>query len=65
MLRAYLVTVTAGDPQPLADHDALTWLEPGTWTDFDWLPADRPAVAAAAGSPAPRRTRPTSWYTYA
>jgi len=47
VLRAYVVTVTAGDPRPLADHDALRWLEPGTWADFDWLPADRPAVAAA------------------
>ena len=50
VLRAYVVTVTGGDPQPLADHDALRWLEPGTWTDFDWLPADRPAVAAASRS---------------
>ena len=47
VLRAYLVTVVSGDPQPLADHDALTWLDPGTWTDFDWLPADREPVRAA------------------
>ena len=51
VLRAYLVTVTSGEAQPLAAHDALRWLEPGTWTDFEWLPADRPAV------PPPLRTR--------
>jgi 8-oxo-dGTP diphosphatase len=48
VLRAYVVTVTSGDPRPLEEHDALCWLEPGAWSDFAWLPADRPAVAAAA-----------------
>ena len=48
VLRAYVVTVTSGDPQPLTDHDQLRWLDPGTWTDFEWLPGDLPAVAAAA-----------------
>jgi 8-oxo-dGTP diphosphatase len=47
VLRAYLVTVTSGVPQPLTDHDELRWLEPGTWSDLEWLPADREPVRAA------------------
>jgi 8-oxo-dGTP diphosphatase len=48
VLRTYVVTVTSGVPQPLTDHDQLRWLDPGTWTDFEWLAGDLPAVAAAA-----------------
>jgi 8-oxo-dGTP diphosphatase len=44
VLHVYVVAVGAGVPLPLQDHDELTWLEPGTWLDFDWLPADRPAI---------------------
>ena len=34
------------EPQPLEDHDALRWLEPGQWHDVDWLPADERIVNA-------------------
>jgi 8-oxo-dGTP diphosphatase len=34
------------EPQPLEDHDTLRWLEPGSWRDVPWLPADDRIVAA-------------------
>jgi 8-oxo-dGTP diphosphatase len=34
------------EPAPLEDHDALQWLEPGSWRDVAWLPADERIVAA-------------------
>jgi 8-oxo-dGTP diphosphatase len=33
-------------PRPLEDHDAVRWLEPGSWRDVEWLPADERIVAA-------------------
>ncbi|WP_250446375.1 NUDIX domain-containing protein [Actinotalea sp. C106] len=39
---------TDGDPQPLVEHDALTWLEPGAWLSVDWLDADVAIVTALA-----------------
>ena len=37
----------SAQPEPLEDHDHLTWLEPGAWRDgVAWLPADEPIVAA-------------------
>ena len=37
----------APEPQPLEDHDQLTWLEPGNWKDgVKWLPGDERIVAA-------------------
>ena len=34
------------EPRALEDHDALAWLEPGSWRDVPWLPADERIVAA-------------------
>ena len=37
----------SAQPEPLEDHDQLTWLEPGSWRDgVTWLPADERIVAA-------------------
>ncbi len=37
----------SAQPQPLEDHDELTWLESGAWREgVAWLPADVPIVAA-------------------
>ena len=41
VLRAVLVD---GEPQPLEDHDAVRWLEPGEWWSVLWLDADRAVV---------------------
>jgi 8-oxo-dGTP diphosphatase len=46
VLRAYVCTLVAGEPQPLEEHDALRWLSPAEWFSVDWLPADRPVVEA-------------------
>lgn len=43
-LHVYLAATTSGVPMPLADHDAIRWLEPEMWTELDWVPADRPAI---------------------
>lgn len=46
VLRVYLATIVAGDPQPLEDHDELRWLPAARLHEVAWLPADVPAVAA-------------------
>lgn len=45
-LRVYVATLVDGEPAPLLDHDELRWLAPADLDDVDWLPADRPLVAA-------------------
>jgi len=39
-LRAYLVSLTSGEPQP-HDHQALRWVTAVQLADVDWVPADR------------------------
>lgn len=46
VLRVYLATIVAGEPQPLEDHDELRWLPAARLDEVAWLPADVPAVAA-------------------
>lgn len=46
VLRVYLATIIAGEPQPLEDHDELRWLPAARLDEVAWLPADVPAVAA-------------------
>ena len=46
VLRAYLAELIAGEPRPLADHDALRWLSGGELDDVAWLPSDRQLLAA-------------------
>lgn len=40
LLRAYLVRLTSGEPQP-HDHQALRWVTAVQLPDVDWVPADR------------------------
>lgn len=49
VMRIFWCELAPGSPEPapLEDHDAVTWLEPGTWRDgVGWLVADEPIVAA-------------------
>ncbi|UVO11204.1 (deoxy)nucleoside triphosphate pyrophosphohydrolase [Mycobacterium sp. SVM_VP21] len=39
-LRAYLVSLTNGEPHP-HDHQALRWVTAVQLADVDWVPADR------------------------
>jgi len=45
-LRVYRCTLRAGEPVALQDHDELRWVGASELGGLDWLPADRPAVAA-------------------
>jgi 8-oxo-dGTP diphosphatase len=47
-LRVWLAQVSRGRPTPDTAHDEVRWLERGTWTDLEWLPADAPVVAELA-----------------
>lgn len=47
-MRIWAATVASGEPQPLVEHDALTWLEPGAWLSVPWLDPDVPIVSAVA-----------------
>jgi 8-oxo-dGTP diphosphatase len=54
VMRLWIAQVTAGEPLPLVEHDALRWLDPGDWLAVPWLDADVPivrALAAHVGSP--------------
>ncbi len=49
VMRIFWCDLAQGSPQPepLEDHDQLTWLEPGSWREgVRWLPADERVVAA-------------------
>lgn len=55
-MRVWFAEATAGDPEPLQDHDEVRWvpLHPDAELDaLPWIPADRPILvalrAAAAG----------------
>jgi len=54
-MRVWLVRVSAGEPAPLAEHDAVRVLGPGEWLDVDWLPADVPIVRALLARVSARR----------
>lgn len=46
MMHVYTAVITAGEPQPLVEHDRLEWVE---LTDaqlhaLEWIPADRPII---------------------
>lgn len=44
VMRVWAVTVLQGEPQPLVEHDALTWLRAGEWLSVPWLDPDVPIV---------------------
>ncbi|WP_318779263.1 MULTISPECIES: (deoxy)nucleoside triphosphate pyrophosphohydrolase [unclassified Arthrobacter] len=49
VMRVWLAEVATGEPEPLEDHDLLSWV-PLTGSDelenLAWIPADRPIVDA-------------------
>ncbi|MFA1541279.1 (deoxy)nucleoside triphosphate pyrophosphohydrolase [Actinomadura monticuli] len=47
LLRVWTAEITEGEPRPL-EHLALRWLTPQELYDVDWLPGDRPVIAALA-----------------
>lgn len=47
-MSVFMATITAGDPQPLQDHDQLRWLTIDDVYAVEWLPADLPIVEALA-----------------
>lgn len=47
VLRAYLVSLTAGSPHP-HDHRALRWVAVDDLDDLPWVPADRAWLADLA-----------------
>jgi len=48
----------SAQPEPLEDHDQLTWLEPGSWREgVPWLPADEGIVAALLNEAVARHRR--------
>ncbi|MBD5784564.1 (deoxy)nucleoside triphosphate pyrophosphohydrolase [Cellulosimicrobium terreum] len=40
VMRLWYARIVEGDPQPLVEHDALTWLAVGEWLSVPWLDAD-------------------------
>ena len=46
-LHVWIAEITAGEPQPLEDHDAVRWLGPDELHDVPWLEADLPFVDLA------------------
>ncbi len=53
VMRVWFAEVVHGTPEPLIEHDLLTWLPRGSWRTVPWLDADIPIVdslvARAAG----------------
>lgn len=43
-MRLWTAVVADGEPEPLTEHDALRWLDPGAWLAVPWLDADVPIV---------------------
>lgn len=50
VMRLWRAVVVEGTPEPLVEHDAVRWLEPGAWLDVPWLDADVPIVEALAAA---------------
>ena len=53
VMRLWFARVTAGEPQPLVEHDALTWLAAGRGLGVTWLDADVRIVEEVARQVAP------------
>ncbi|WP_426940183.1 (deoxy)nucleoside triphosphate pyrophosphohydrolase [Pseudarthrobacter sp. S6] len=48
-MRVWLAEISSGDPQPLEDHDLLTWISTTNRDEalsLPWIPADFPIVRA-------------------
>ncbi len=48
VMRLWAAVVVDGEPEPLVEHDALTWLAAGSWLSVPWLDPDVPIVEALA-----------------
>lgn len=46
VLRVWTAQITAGEPEPLEDHDRLEWVPIDRALDVEWLAADVPVVRA-------------------
>jgi 8-oxo-dGTP diphosphatase len=56
-MRVWFAEVSAGEAEPLQDHDQLLWLplHPGDDVDaLPWIPADRPILTALRAAPTMR-----------
>lgn len=40
IMRLWFAQITAGEPQPLVEHDALQWVSPAEFAALDWLDGD-------------------------
>ncbi|MEO6900235.1 MAG: NUDIX domain-containing protein [Mycobacteriaceae bacterium] len=47
-MRVWLAELVGGEPAPLADHDALRWLDARELYSVSWLAADLPVVREVA-----------------
>lgn len=47
-MHVYTAVITAGEPQPLVEHDRLEWVELAETKlhALEWIPADRPIIDA-------------------
>jgi 8-oxo-dGTP diphosphatase len=55
-MRVFAARLSAGEPEPLEDHDELRWLplDAGLVDAVDWIPADRDIVLATVSTLAGR-----------
>jgi 8-oxo-dGTP diphosphatase len=53
VMRLWFARVTAGEPQPLVEHDDLAWLDQGSWLSVPWLDAGVRIVEELARQVAP------------
>lgn len=58
VMRIWRARISAGEPQPLVEHDELRWLPRGQWLSVPWLDADVRIVEALAAATHPARTAP-------
>ncbi|GAA3215280.1 (deoxy)nucleoside triphosphate pyrophosphohydrolase [Oerskovia jenensis] len=49
VMRLWLARIVAGEPEPLVEHDRLSWLPTGEWGSVDWLDGDVRIVDALSG----------------
>ncbi len=52
VMRLWWAALTAGDPEPLVEHDELRWLPRGAWLSVPWLAGDVRIVEHLAALPA-------------
>lgn len=58
VMRIWRARISAGEPQPLVEHDELRWLPRGRWLSVPWLDADVRIVEALAAATDPAGAAP-------